>query len=253
MNITVIQFRTDASGPHEVKCIYDTCGLQYSQLSFLNVLSSTFDWRKIAKDTIDTTWIIGGWGEAGYESTDALGKKKLAIARKKLIPLIRHIVANGQPLIGICFGFQIMTDALGGRLEVNKSMAEGGLLKVNLTKQGRNDVIFSQLQAPFKAVLGHKTSVVSLPDGAIRLAYSDKCPIQAARFNDITYGFTFHPELTHEGLIERTRLYSDYVAEPENIKPEKIKTGVILRSALEQFAHQRVVRQVANGFEKKSI
>ncbi len=235
MNITVIQFRTDQSGPHEVKCLFNSCGLPYQSFTFINALNDSFlnNVNKLKKNT--DVWILTGWGEAGYESQDEDGKKKLTIVKQRLYPLIRELYSQKVSLIGICFGFQIMVDALGGSLAIEPKMSEGGIFDVFLTEKGAKEKIFAGMETPFKAVLGHKTSVVSLPKGVVRLAYSKKCPIQAAKFGKYSYGFTFHPELIHKDIIERTSLYDGYISDQSTMEYSEIGTAKILQNLFSEY------------------
>ena len=58
--------------------------------------------------------------------------------------------------------------------------------------------------------LGHKEAVRRLPDGAVLLASSTTCPVQAFRLGEHVYATQFHPELDVEGLCLRIEIYRDY-------------------------------------------
>lgn len=243
MNITVVQFRTDQSGPHEVKCLFNSCGLPYQSFTFINALNDNFHENVNMLKKHTDVWLLTGWGEAGYESKDKLGLNKLTIIKQRMHPLIRELHLQNASVIGICFGFQIMVDALGGSLVVDPKLAEGGIYDVFLTQEGRKEQIFVGMEPQFKAVLGHKTSVVSLPKGALRLAYSEKCPIQAAKFGKHSYGFTFHPELTHKDIIERTSLYEGYISDLSTMEYSEIVTAKILQNLFgEYFASKKITK-----------
>jgi GMP synthase (glutamine-hydrolysing) len=74
----------------------------------------------------------------------------------------------------------------------------------------------------FDAFVGHKEAVAVLPRGAVVLAGSEACPVQAFRVGRNVYATQFHPELDAEGLATRVDVYRDYgyfeAAEAENIK-----------------------------------
>lgn len=235
MNITVVQFRTDQSGPHEVKCLFNSCGLPYQSFTFINALNDNFHENVNLLKKHTDVWFLTGWGEAGYESKDELGLNKLAIIKQRMYPLIRELYLQNTLVIGICFGFQIMVDALGGSLVVDPKLAEGGIYDVFLTQEGSKDQVFMGMETPFKAILAHKTSVVALPKGAERLAYSEKCSIQAAKFGKHSYGFTFHPELTHKDILERTSLYNSYVSDERAMEYSEIVTAKILQNLFTEF------------------
>lgn len=253
MKVTVVQFRTDQSGPHEVKCLYTACKIPYESFTFINVLNDGFtsNIRRVMKNT--DIFILSGWGEAGYESKDPYWINKLNVARERIFPLIHKAYKDNIPLIGICFGFQVMVDALGGELVVSPEMSEGGIFEISLTPAGRKEKIFAKVGDTFKAVLGHKTSVNRLPEGSIILAKSTRCPIQAVKFTPTMYGFTFHPELTYQDLIERTSLYEGYASNDEAMKYQETATNSILINLIEKFSDSSFASQKARTFSSNSI
>lgn len=253
MNITVIQFRTDISGPHEVKCLYNVLGVSYEKLTFINALNGGFASHIATLKKSTDLWILAGWGEAGYESTDPFWIEKLNIVKKRMHPLIRKLNKEQVPLIGICFGFQLMVDALGGRLEVDPHTSEGGIYPISLTQEGKKEPIFMGMKNEFAAVLGHKTSIAQLPEGAIRLAYSKKCHIQAARFNSHSFGFTFHPELSHADLVERIALYKDYVSNKKDMAYQEVATSVILKNIVKKCTEKYDRLKPSSKFSSKSL
>jgi GMP synthase (glutamine-hydrolysing) len=66
------------------------------------------------------------------------------------------------------------------------------------------------LPATFDAFLGHKEAVHTLPRGAVLLASSATCPVQAFRLGSRVYATQFHPELDNDGLVTRIEVYRHY-------------------------------------------
>lgn len=121
---------------------------------------------------------------------DEIALAKLAIIQKKAV-------------VGICLGAQIIGESLGAKTEHSPNR-EIGIYPVQLTKEGCNDPIFSQLPTSFEVMHWHNDMPGILPDSAI-LAYSEGCPRQIIRYNDLTYGLQCHMEMTNElirGMIE---------------------------------------------------
>ena len=71
----------------------------------------------------------------------------------------------------------------------------------------RADPLLGALPPTFDAFLGHKEAVTRLPDGAVRLAGSATCPVQAFRLGRNVYATQFHPELDVDGLCLRIDVY----------------------------------------------
>jgi GMP synthase (glutamine-hydrolysing) len=210
--ILVLQFRTDQSGWHEVKCIYDTLNKNYNDFLFINIMSKFITAEMILdKLNIAEAVILGGLGEGGYEDTEPHKLDNLKHILYKIDPIIRTIESKSIPTLGICFGHQVLADILGGNVVTDPNMAESGIAKIILTETGKQDPILSSLPDTFNGIVSHKSSVLSLPKGAEILAYSDKCPIHGFRYKSNIYGFQLHPELDIYDYHSRMKLYPEYM------------------------------------------
>lgn len=107
---------------------------------------------------------------------------------------LRDAVAAGFPLLGVCFGHQILAAALGGRVGDHPGGAELGTVEVALTAAGAADPLLGALPARFPAQSTHVQTVLELPPGAEVLARGDFEPHQALRFGPRAWGVQFHPE-----------------------------------------------------------
>jgi GMP synthase (glutamine-hydrolysing) len=118
---------------------------------------------------------------------------------------LREVVALGTPTFGICFGHQILAQALGGEVQKNPRGREIGTLPIELTAA---DPLFAGLPERFHANITHVDSVVRLPRGAVALARSAREDYHVIRFAETCYGVQFHPEVDAEvmrGYIETRR------------------------------------------------
>jgi GMP synthase (glutamine-hydrolysing) len=79
-----------------------------------------------------------------------------------------------------------------------------------LTDEGRQDPLFDGLPDTFDVFLGHKEAVSRLPEGAVRLAFSATCPVQAFRLGSNVYATQFHPELDVDALCLRIEVYKNH-------------------------------------------
>jgi GMP synthase (glutamine-hydrolysing) len=105
------------------------------------------------------------------------------------------ILELGLPVLGICYGFQVMARQLGG--EVAKTGArEYGSTAVRLTGDG--GVFLGGQPAEQTAWMSHGDSVVRAPDGFDVLASSDSTPVAAFASDERRlYGVQWHPEVKH--------------------------------------------------------
>jgi len=104
---------------------------------------------------------------------------------------LRDIVARGVPTLGICFGHQLLAQALGGDVQKNPRGRE--ISTVEVTRRGE-DPLVDFLPRTFLVNACHKDTVVELPPGAEVLGDSPLDPHQVLRFTPRCYGVQFHPE-----------------------------------------------------------
>lgn len=106
---------------------------------------------------------------------------------------LRDAVANDVPVLGICYGHQLLADALGGTVDYHPQGPEAGVVEVNLLPAAAQDPLLAELAPSFPAAVIHWQSVTSLPPGAVRLAANDFEPNHAFRIGS-AWGVQFHPE-----------------------------------------------------------
>src|SRR5262249_4038763 len=106
--------------------------------------------------------------------------------------LLRHIVAARVRLLGICFGHQMIAQALGGEVRRNPSGREIGTMR--LTRKA-DDPLFAGTPRTFDVHGTHVDAVTGLPAGAEILATTPRDPVAAFRVGPLVHGVQFHPEM----------------------------------------------------------
>ena len=100
----------------------------------------------------------------------------------------------GTPVLGICFGHQLLAHGLGGRVARNPRGREIGTIEVALNGAARGDPLFGELPPRIRMQSTHVEAVLELPAGARRLASSQGDPNQAFAVGERAWGVQFHPE-----------------------------------------------------------
>jgi GMP synthase (glutamine-hydrolysing) len=104
----------------------------------------------------------------------------------------------GLPVLGICYGHQLLAHALGGEVADNPAGRESGTICIELQPPAGNDPLFASMPPRFAAQSSHVQTVVRPPAEAAVLASSDRDRCQAFRWGDRAWGVQFHPEFaTH--------------------------------------------------------
>jgi GMP synthase (glutamine-hydrolysing) len=136
-------------------------------------------------------------------------------------------LARDLPVLGVCYGHQLLADALGAHVDWNPRGRQIGSVVATLTENGRTDPLFSGLPAELLVQTSHSQSVLSLPESLALLAATPRDPQHAFRVRGArAWGVQFHPEFD----AEVTRAYirersADIRAEGQD--PDALIEGVV--------------------------
>jgi GMP synthase-like glutamine amidotransferase len=154
--------------------------------------------------------------------------------------LIAEAVRAGVPFWGACLGVQLLAASLGARVYPGRE-PEVGLMPVRLTDAALDDPVFAGLPREVLTVQWHGDTF-DLPEGAVRLAGSDRYPNQALRWGDRAYGVQFHLEVS-TAMVEDWGKVPEYVASLERV----LGAGALPRLVEEVAAHERELIEHGRG------
>ncbi len=165
--------------------------------------------------------ILGGSSDFFWHyETDELEEEykgaRMVLARVRT--LIEYLIERQVPLLGICFGHQLVAELFGGTVTHDDSQKKAGSHEVQLTEAGRDDVFLGDTAPSFHAQYAHKNSVTRPPFGAVVLAEGESCRFAALRYGERCYTFQFHPELIAQDLLSQPEALAVYMKEGETVE-----------------------------------
>ena len=157
----------------------------------------------------------------------------------------------GIPVLGVCYGMQLMVQQLGGAV-VAAGRAEYG--KAPITVDDPIDLL-TNVEQGSTMWMSHGDSVQSLPEGFVRLAHTENTP-EAAVANHARrlYGVQFHPEVVHStgGMVMlRNFVYHICGCEPDWTTAAFIEEAIA--SVREQVGERRVLLALSGGVDSSTL
>jgi GMP synthase (glutamine-hydrolysing) len=138
-----------------------------------------------------------------------------------------YVLESGLPVLGICYGMQLLAHNLGGRVEPAHSR-EYGHARVHSTSESP---LFEGLEAEMPVWMSHGDHVAGLPDGFEVLASSPNAPIAAIGRGNVL-GIQFHPEVAH--TPQGGQLLANFLFKIADLKPTWTPKSFVA-SAIEQI------------------
>jgi len=177
--------------PHQTILVLDF-GSQYTQLIArrlreLSVFTEVVPFNT-PLETLRAKGPIGIILSGGPKSVSEEGAPKCA----------PQIFELGTPVLGICYGMQLMTDVLGGEVRRSGHREFGHALVHVATNGGPGPRLFSELPGTLRVWASHGDDVAAVPPGFSVSATSTTAPIAAMEAPDrALYALLFHPEVAH--------------------------------------------------------
>ena len=118
----------------------------------------------------------------------------------------KEIFELGIPVLGICYGMQLMTHMLGGKVQ-RAEKREYGVTNVKINNESK---LFKGFDDENNFLMSHTDFVLDLPEGFENIGYTEHCP-NAAMQNTTKnfYGIQFHPEVNDS--VNGTKVIENFV------------------------------------------
>lgn len=114
---------------------------------------------------------------------------------------IRDWVGADRPFLGFCLGHQLLAAAMGGEVGP-AAVPEIGVMPVEITEEGREHWFFRHCPRRMMSLQWHSAEVTAPPPGAVVLARSDACPVNAMALGENAASVQFHIEITDTTVAE---------------------------------------------------
>lgn len=162
-----------------------------------------------------------------------------------------EIFKMGSPILGICYGHQVLVDNFGGRVKRANSREYG---RAGLVIDDKSD-LFKSLGTSIKCWMSHGDAAEKVPEGFRVLAHTENSSSAAIGNKDKKlYGIQFHPEVVH---TERgTQILKNFAQEISGAKPEWDMTSFIettVKDVRKQVDKEKVLAAVSGGIDSTTV
>lgn len=161
-------------------------------------------------------------------------------------------LANGVPVLGVCYGAQLTAKHFGGKVE-KSNKREYGRAVLHLQKE---DALFKDLTSTSQVWMSHGDSILELPESFELLATTDNIPVAAFKYKDNgnlhkpLYGLQFHPEVYHS--IEGKKILQNFLVNichcSQDWTPAHFITDTVT-ALKKQIGNKQVVMAISGGVD----
>jgi GMP synthase (glutamine-hydrolysing) len=158
-----------------------------------------------------------------------------------------EIFELGVPVLGICYGHQLITHTLGGKVE-SAEIREYGKTEVEITGDYK---LFEGIEGKKTCWMSHTDYVSEVPAGFKIIAHTNECPVAAMVNQEKNiYGVQFHPEVEH--TVFGKEMLSNFLFKVCNLKGDWSMTSFAeekITAIREQVGDKKVICALSGGVD----
>ncbi len=164
-------------------------------------------------------------------------------------PTFDFALASGIPVLGICYGMQLMAHQLGGRVSPVADREYGFR-----TIEGLHGELMCTMENP-TVWMSHGDQVEEVPSGFSVTASTETCPIAAFENSEMKwYGVQFHPEVTHSPSgFAMLRQFITVISKLEGDWTPKSFVAESIRAIRDQVGDKKVLCAVSGGVDSSVV
>ena len=215
-------------------------GSQYTQLIArrvreLNIFCEIFPFNNNKYEISDYKALILSGSPYSVRSKDSL---------KINMDNLRRVL----PVLGICYGAQLLAHDSGGEVKASKTREYG---RANLQSIDKRNILFTDIQDSSQVWMSHADTIFKLPPSTKRIASTKDVENAAFQFNgENTFGIQFHPEVYHSS--DGKLLLKNFLVNIANIKPNWTASSFVDKTICELkkiIGNESVVLGLSGGVD----
>lgn len=138
---------------------------------------------------------------------------------------LKQFIDTDLPILGVCYGHQLLAKILGGTVDWNPNGREIGQVEMVITTSSQDDSLLASLvkdsTQSIKVQATHQQAVTFLPNDVTILGRTQLDSYHCFCYKNHIWGMQFHPEFTPEIIKDYIRLRSDDIKE-EELNPDQL-------------------------------
>jgi len=164
---------------------------------------------------------------------------------RRLADWLRVARDEDLPVLGVCFGHQLVCQAFGAQVERNPRGWELATREIALTADGRADPLFEGLPDRFAVQMSHRDHVTDLGSGFRLLATNGHSAVQAVAVDDHIRAVQFHPE------ADQTIARLFITCRAGVLREEGLDPDQLCRQVTTAPLQERVIRNFEKNFARR--